>query len=239
MKKINIKELQIKNNQENKGIESHKSKELSKEKRINIKNNKEIEKNKLEENKAIEENKILKEKKEIEDYKAKEIIKLNLRNKQINKINSKHLQKIFKKYFEKKTDLKKLKQILDPLRSGFKTNLKEIYQYEGRNKQVIFIKKSTANIISFGNSFQLISDDNFYKDHKRIISVYPNIEKEANILVIEKKERKDNLIEKLENNERKIRFIVNDNDALLRVIKSKSLNPSKSQSSFHRIKKFN
>ena len=176
-------------------------------------------------------------KKEIEEYKI-----YNLKNKEdkneINEKSTKNIKKIFKKYFKKKNDVKKLKKVLDPLRSGYKTNLKEIYQYEGKDKQFIFIKKATANLISFGKSFQIMSDEHFCKDHKRIINVYPNIEKEANILVMEKKSRKDNLIEKLESNERKIRFIVNDSDALLKVIKSKSLKLSKSQSSFHKIKLF-
>ena len=176
-------------------------------------------------------------KKEIEEYKTQNL-KIKEGKNEINERNNKNIKKIFKKYFKKKNDVKKLKKVLDPLRSGYKTNLKEIYQYEGKDKQFIFIKRSTANLISFGKSFQIMSDEHFYKDHKRIISVYPNIEKEANILVMEKKPRKENLIEKLETNERKIRFIVNDSDALLKTIKSKSLKLSKSQSSFHKIKLF-
>ena len=60
---------------------------------------------------------------------------------------------------------------------------------EGKHRQNIWIKKSTANIISYGNSFQIMADEDFYKDHKRIIGVYPNIEREANILVFENKVR--------------------------------------------------
>ena len=88
-----------------------------------------------------------------------------------------------------------------------------------------------------------MSDELFYKDHKRIISKYPDIEREANILVPEKKVREDNkIIEKIENNERKIRNIINENDNLLKIIRSRYSNSkfirySKSQSSIYPKKK--
>ena len=100
------------------------------------------------------------------------------------------------------------------------------------------MKKSTANIISFGNAFQIMDDSDFYKGHKRIISVYPGIEKEANLLVPINKKRDESLIDKLENNERKIKYIVHDSEAILRIIKSKakSIKPSKSQALFYKKK---
>ena len=144
---------------------------------------------------------------------------------------------------DKEDDKKKFKKVLDPLADGFKSHLKEVKINEGRDKYNIWIKKSTANIVSFGNSFQLMADDAFYKDHKRIISKYPDIEREANILVPEVKTREDNkIIERLENNDRKIRNIINDNDNLLKHIKNKYLEEkylrySKSQPSISLNKK--
>ena len=142
---------------------------------------------------------------------------------------SKNINETFNKLLNEKEDDKiQFQKILDPLANGFKAHLKEVKINEGRDKYNIWIKKSTANIVSFGNSFQLMADDAFYKDHKRIISKYPDIEREANILVPELKTREDNkIIERLENNDRKIRNIINDNDNLLKVIKNKYLNERK------------
>ena len=145
-----------------------------------------------------------------------------------NNQNIKNIKRIFKKYLKKKNENQKLKRVLDSLKSGFKDNLKEIERYDGRDKNKVWIKKSTANLISFGKAFQKMDDEIFYKDHKRIIGVYPGIEREANILVLENKARDENIINKLEYNERKIRFIVKENDALLKIIKSKSKKSSKS-----------
>ena len=82
-----------------------------------------------------------------------------------------------------------------------------------------------------------MGDEDFYRDHKRIIGVYPNIEREANILVLENKARDKSIIDKLEFNERKIRYIVNDSDELLKKIRANSIKPSKSQISFYKRKK--
>ncbi len=156
----------------------------------------------------------------------------------LRKGNSKKINTIFKKYFKVKNEDTKLKSILDPLRTGFKSNLKEVLKYEGKEKKNICMKKTTANIIAFGNAFQIIDDDAFYKDHKRIISVYPAIEKEANLLVPINKKRDERLINKLENNERKIRLIVHDNSELLKILSSKvrTMKASKSQITFFKKK---
>ena len=172
------------------------------------------------------------------------IIEKEDKKKKKNKL-SESVKLKFKKLLakENKDDKEQFKTLLDPLSLAFKGLLKEVKMNEGKDKHNIWIKKSTANLVSFGNSFQLMSDELFYKDHKRIISKYPDIEREANILVPEKKVREDNkIIEKIENNERKIRDIINENDNLLKIIRSRCLNSkhirySKSQSSIHPKKK--
>ena len=166
------------------------------------------------------------------------VIRILKKPKQLKKSNTKKINNIFKKYIKEKNEDKQLKSILDPLRTGFKSNLKEVQKIEGKDKQNIWMKKSTANIISFGNAFQIMDDSDFYREHKRIISVYPGIEKEANLLVPINIKRDESLIDKLQNNERKIRYIVHDSDAILRIIKSKakSIKPSKSQVLFYKKK---
>ena len=142
--------------------------------------------------------------------------------------SSDDINKIFNKYLKKKDNKMKIKKILDPLTEGFRENLKELKMDKGR---YIWIKRSTANLISFGNSFKLMADDIFYKEHKQIIEKYPNIEKEAKIIVPRKKIIKNKeIINKLENNEKTIRNIFANTDRIMKGILSKSMNFSKSQS---------
>ena len=150
---------------------------------------------------------------------------LSLINKNEKKKKNNSVECIFKKYLNKEeNDKEKFKKILDPLTDTFKGDLKEVQKYEGKDKQSIWMKRSTANLVSFGNSFQLIADETFYKNHKRIISKYPDLQKDANIVVVESKKSRDNkIIEKLEENEKKIRNIVTDSTELLKNIKIKSM----------------
>ena len=148
------------------------------------------------------------------------------------------INKVFKKYLKKKKDDQtKLKKVLDPLQRGFKSNLKEVQKFVGNNRENIWMKKSTANLISFGNAFQLMADDIFYRDHKRIIGKYPELEKEAEILVPINNVRDKSIIKKMEKNEKKIRFICNDSEALMRGINRMNLEhklmKSKSQTSIN------
>ena len=142
--------------------------------------------------------------------------------------SSDDINKIFNKYLKKKDNKMKIKKILDPLTEGFRENLKELKIDKGR---YIWIKRSTANLISFGNSFKLMADDIFYKEHKQIIEKYPNLEKDAKIIVPRKKIIKNKeIINKLENNEKTIRNIFANTDKIMKGILSKSMNYSKSQS---------
>ena len=83
---------------------------------------------------------------------------------------------------------------MDPLQSGFKSNLKEVQKFIGNSRENIWMKRSTANLISFGASFQLMPDDVFYRNHKRILSKYPDLEKEAQLLVLLRKPRDASII---------------------------------------------
>ena len=148
---------------------------------------------------------------------------------------------IFEKYLKKKDDTKELKKIFGPLADGFREGLKEIKRDVG---QYIWIKRSTANLISFGNSFKLMADDTFYKEHKRIIEKYPSLERDAKIIIPKKKVKENKeIISKLENNEKTIKSIFNESEKIVKGVHSKlskfSMKYSNSQPSIiHKKKKY-
>ena len=107
----------------------------------------------------------------------------------INRKFKKLFQNIFdnKKYSNEKLDARTLLDPLDKITGG---SYKEVKLDNAINNQIgqrIWIKKSTANIVSYGKSFQKISDDIFYKERKRIIGIYPKIEKEADLFIPHRK----------------------------------------------------
>ncbi len=151
------------------------------------------------------------------------------------------INNIFDKYLKKKNDTKELKRIFGPLADGFREGLKEVKRDVG---QYIWIKRSTANLISFGNSFKLMADDTFYKEHKRIIEKYPSLEMDAKI-ILPKKEVKENkeIINKLENNEKTINNIFNESEKIVKGVHLKLSNFSRKYSNsqpsiIHKKKKF-
>ena len=87
-----------------------------------------------------------------------------------------------KKFSNEKLDARTLLDPLDKITGGSYKEVKLDNIVNNKIGQRIWIKKSTANIVSYGKSFQLISDDIFYKERKRIIGIYPKIEREAEII---------------------------------------------------------
>ena len=164
------------------------------------------------------------------EKKEKKVILKKIKKRHFNSVA--RINKTFKKYLTLKNsddDPNELKKILDPLDKGIHSDLKEIQKYEGKVKQNIFMKRSTANLVTFGNSFLIMADESFYKDHNRIISKYPSIEREANILVLENKNRGDDkIINKLEKNEKKINHIIRNSDIIMKSIKLKTFNKGNS-----------
>ena len=125
----------------------------------------------------------------------------------INRKFKKLFQKIFdnKKFSNEKLDTRTLLDPLEKITGGAYKEVKLDNLINNKIGQRIWIKKSTANIVSYGKSFQLISDDIFYKERKRIIGIYPKIEREAEILIPRKKiEKRHPFIKKLEENVNKI-----------------------------------
>ena len=161
-------------------------------------------------------------------YMSKSLASLKTSKNKTNKNKDKKIvhevNKIFEKYLGIRNDKEeqtKLKKVLDPLQNNFKSNLKEVQKYIGNNRENIWMKKSTANLISFGTSFMMISDDIFLREHKRIINKYPELEKEAQLSVPFYKVKKNKTIEKMEKNEKKIKNICSENEVLLRGINRK------------------
>ena len=138
-------------------------------------------------------------------------INFNLQKSQSVASVNRKFQTLFKKVFHnKRFSNEKLdaRTIMDPLDKIVKGSYKEVKLDNVVNQslgQRIWIKKSTANIVSYGKSCQIISDDIFYKERKRIIAMYPKIEEEAKILVPKKKiEKRSPLLKKLVDNVNKI-----------------------------------
>ena len=174
---------------------------------------------------------------------AKRLIEKSEKKKQKCHYNNSadDINDIFDKYLKKKNDTKELKSIFGPLADGFREGLKEVKRDAG---QYIWIKRSTANLISFGNSFKLMADDTFYKEHKRIIEKYPSLEMDAKI-ILPKKEVKENkeIINKLENNEKTINNIFNESEKIVKGVYLKLSNFSRKYSNsqpsiIHKKKKF-
>ena len=152
---------------------------------------------------------------------AKRLIERSEKNKHKYNYNKSadDINEIFDKYLKKRDDKKELKRIFGPLADGFREGLKEVKKDIG---QYIWIKRSTANLISFGNSFRLMADDIFYKEHKRIIGKYPNLERDAKIIIPPRKVKENKeIINKLENNEKTIKCIFNESEKIVQGVRLK------------------
>ena len=143
----------------------------------------------------------------------KNIDKINLgiqKNQSVSYINRrfrKLFQNIFdnKKYTNEKLDARALLDPLDKISGGAYKEVKLDNLVNKKLGQRIWIKKSTANLVSYGKSFQLMSDDIFYKERKRIIGIYPKIKREAGVFIPRKKiELRQPLLKKLQENVHKI-----------------------------------
>ena len=142
----------------------------------------------------------------------------------INRKFKKLFRTIFdnKKFSNEKLDVMTLLDPLDKIAGGSYIEVKLDNIINNKIGQRIWIKKSTANIVSYGKSFQLISDDIFYKERKRIIGIYPKIEREAEILIPRKRiEKRHPLIGKLKENVHKINNVFLKEYKLLSRVKRK------------------
>ena len=114
------------------------------------------------------------------DIKLKKYIKLNNLG-ELSPNSTKNKNKTTRYFHLKKTKDTKLRELLESFQKKEENTLKLIKKDEGVGSQNIWIKKSTANLISFGKAFLNLDDNQFYQERKRIMEDYPKIEKEANL----------------------------------------------------------
>ena len=128
-------------------------------------------------------------------------------------------------YDDKKKNFVMIHEVLDSLRKNDKDQiLKQIKKDRGTSIQNIWLKKSTANLVSFGKSFQTLTDDLFYREHKRIIAKYPEIQKDADLPVPDKKADKKIHRIRLEKNSRLIKDLNYNNKQLVYQLKKRMKN---------------
>ena len=157
---------------------------------------------------------------------SKKYIMLNMKLKNYSQENS--FKNIKKSFYDKSLQPSKSQENMDSqkinLRKIFDNNdnilnkpLKQIKDV--RKNRMIWIKKSTANLLAFGKVSQLMKDEQFYKERKRIIGSYLKYEKEAD-LYIKKKESEKNSFRNEQGikNMRKIDELLAQNHELLKNI---------------------
>jgi len=142
------------------------------------------------------------------------------------KNNNKSKRETIKTFYKnRKNNYEVIHEVLDPLKKKGKDELlKQFKKDEGASIKNIWIKRSTANLVSFGKSFQSLDDELFYRERKRIISEYPLLEKDANIPVTLQK--KDDIMKnfhkiKLEKNSRLMKDLNYNNKRLVYDIQKK------------------
>ena len=110
-------------------------------------------------------------------------------------------------------------ELFEPIKELLNKPLKQIkVNNEKNNIKQIWMKRSTANLLSFGQVSQNMHDDVFYKERKRIVESYTKYEKEANIAVKEKKKNFNESIIKLNLFSKKVDNIINMNKILMKNI---------------------
>ena len=139
---------------------------------------------------------------------------LNLQKSQSVANINRRFRSLFRKIFENKkyTDEKfDPRTISNPLDKIVKGGYREIHldnNFKQTLGQRIWIQRSTANIVSYGQSCEKIPDDVFYQERKRILDIYPKIEEEAKISERRKLiEKRNPLLNKLENNIYKLNYV--------------------------------
>ena len=161
------------------------------------------------------------------DDTSKKYIILNMKLKNYSQENKNIKKSIFDKSLkqsksQENIELKKInfKKIFDKKDNILDKPMKPIK--DTRKNKMIWIKKSTANLITFGKVSQMMKDEQFYKERKRIIGNYLNYEKEADLYVKKKENEKNSFrSERGIKNLRKIDELLAQNQELLKNILKK------------------
>ena len=160
-------------------------------------------------------------------------LKLYIKKNNIKSLSSnttKNSNKTNRLYNFMKDEDDKIRTTLESLQNKKDKNnekfLKLIKKDEGINSQNIWIKRTTANLISFGKSFINLDDNHFYQERKRIMEDYPKFEKEANVNSEEREINNNNdelkqYIIKMDKNSRKMNDLNNMTISILHKLKNK------------------
>ena len=116
-----------------------------------------------------------------------------------------------------------MREIFDKNDSNLDHELKQVKSKKGNNiNKLAWVKKSTANLIDFGQLSQSMNDEQFYKERRRIIGNYRNYEKEADIYIKKLKNEKPNFKSIVGyNNLKKIDELLEQNSQLIKNIYKK------------------
>ena len=116
-----------------------------------------------------------------------------------------------------------MREIFDKNDSNLDQELKQVKSKKGNNiNKLTWVKKSTANLIDFGQLSQSMNDEQFYKERRRIIGNYRNYEKEADIYIKKLKNEKPNFKSIVGyNNLKKIDELLEQNSQLIKNIYKK------------------
>ena len=160
---------------------------------------------------------------------SKKYIILNMKLKDYTKENS--FKNIKKNILDKSLKQSKSQENMDLKKINFKKIFdkkdsvldKPMVQIKDEKKnRMIWIKKSTANLLSFGKVSNSMKDEQFYKERKRIIESYLNYEKAADLYVSKKESEKNSFRnERGYKNLRKIDELLAQNQELLKNILKK------------------
>ena len=99
--------------------------------------------------------------------------------------------------------------------------LKQIRIKKKKKNKIVWVKKSTANLLSFGQISQSMNDELFYLERKRIINNYIDFEKEADLYFNKNAPPKDYRRKTGMKNIEKIDKLLNQNLYLIKTIVNK------------------
>lgn len=113
------------------------------------------------------------------------------------------------------------RRVLDKSDNLLGRPLKQIRIKEDKKNKLVWVKKSTANLLSFGQISQSMNDELFYLERKRIINNYIDFEKEADLYFNKNAPPKDYRRKTGMKNIEKIDKLLNQNLYLIKTIVNK------------------
>lgn len=113
------------------------------------------------------------------------------------------------------------RRVLDKSDNLLGRPLKQIRIKEDEKNKIVWVKKSTANLLSFGQISQSMNDELFYLERKRIINNYIDFEKEADLYFNKNAPPKDYRRKTGMKNIEKIDKLLNQNLYLIKTIVNK------------------